>query len=444
MGAEIGLLGIEPETRRRTRLNGTISARTNDALTVAVRQAFGNCPQYIAKRVWRPAPNSPKKITATRHTRLTGSMQEWIGTADTLFLASGYQKGGENRDSDGMDISHRGGSAGFVTVAGPGELILPDYAGNNLFNTLGNLVMDPRVGVLFVDFEQGSLLQITGRATIDWDSPRIAEHPGAQRLVYIAIDEIVRLQHGVPLRWDESEGAIRELQIQSKTRESDDVISIELVARDGGDLPAFRAGQYLPIEIPVDEKHSLERTYSLSGDPAAQRFRITVKKEEHGLVSRLLHNRYFPGDTLYAQAPEGGFVLAEGDRPVTLISGGIGITPMVSMLHSLARQDRVFNCIYGTRDGAHAPLLQEVHGLATNNPNVHLAIVFSQPRPGQDIEGRDYHRSGHIDAAVVDEFIPGTADEFYVCGPKEFLASIVLLLTERGVKEKDIHLESFT
>ncbi|BHH85583.1 FAD-binding oxidoreductase [Desulforhopalus sp. 52FAK] len=442
-GSEVGLLGIELETRRRNRLNGIISTQTDDSFSVAVSQSFGNCPQYISKRVWHSALTAPESQKATNHTRLTASMQNWIRTADTLFLASGYRKKGERRDSDGMDISHRGGSAGFVKIETPQELIIPDYAGNNLFNTLGNIMMDPRVGLLFIDFKGGSLLQLTGKATIDWDSPHIADHAGARRLLRISIEHIIQLEKSVPLRWDEPEGAIRELRLKNKIRESEDVISFEFVPRDGGDLPAFKAGQYLPIELPIDEHQSLERTYSLSNGPGGDTYRISVKREEKGLVSRLLHDRLYPGDVVYAQDPEGEFVLTENVQPVTLISVGIGITPMVSMLHELVQQKRQVYFIHGARDGAHTPLLAEVQQLIDSHTNSHLEIVFSKPRTAQDKQGEGYHRFGRIDGSVVEDFVPGLAGEFFVCGPKEFLVSIVAQLAQLGVNEKYIHQESF-
>lgn len=441
-GAEIGLLGIELETRRRNRVNGTLSVIDEDGFTVAAEQSFGNCPQYISKRVWHAVKVNPKNAKTTHHSRLNGSMQAWIAKADTLFIASGYSKPGQERNSDGMDVSHRGGSAGFVKIVSPTHLVMPDYAGNNLFNTMGNLVMDSRVGLLFVDFKQGSLLQINGNATIDWDSPEVSKHIGARRLVNIKIDRIVQLDNVLPLHWDEPEGAIRELRVLNKIRESEDVISFEFVPRDDGELPVFKAGQYLPIELRINEKDSVERTYSLSNASGKDRYRISVKRDPLGLVSRLLHDQVNPGDIIYAQEPEGEFVLAETNRPVALISAGIGITPMVSMLHTLAKQNRPVYFIHSARDGNHNPLSKEVSDLAADHDNVQLELLFSKPRL-EDIEGKHYHRKGHIDVPVIQECVPGLDAEFYVCGPKKFIATIVAQLVEHGLEEKYIQTEDF-
>lgn len=208
-GTDIGLLGIELQSRRRNRVNGTIMAADADGLRVHVDQAFGNCPRYITERTWHRVDISPGKASAAQHRHLTAHMRKWIGSADTLFTGSGYRGGDGSHSACGMDASHRGGAAGFVKVLSDTRLLFPDYAGNNCFNTLGNLVMDPGVGLLFVDFEDGSLLQISGRATIDWDSAAIATHPGAQRLVEIEIERVVQLDSVLPLLWRSPKGSIR-------------------------------------------------------------------------------------------------------------------------------------------------------------------------------------------------------------------------------------------
>ncbi|MCG8691224.1 MAG: pyridoxamine 5'-phosphate oxidase family protein, partial [Minwuiales bacterium] len=200
-GADIGILGIELANRRRNRLNGRI-ADDGSTIVVAVDQTFGNCPQYIRERQWRRVEGEPVG-TPTRGGRLTSAQRDWIAAADTFFIASGHRGAGED-PAFGMDASHRGGDKGFVTVDNETRLTFPDYAGNNHYNTIGNLVVDPRVGLLFVDFETGSLLQLTGRATVDWDSDAVARVPGARRLVTVEIEEIVELPAALPLRWVEN------------------------------------------------------------------------------------------------------------------------------------------------------------------------------------------------------------------------------------------------
>ncbi len=443
-GAGIGILGIELETRRRNRVNGELSDSDGISFTIKVQQSYGNCPQYISKRIWQRADSNQKKLHISKHNSLDDNMKSWIRKADTMFIASGYDGKQQSRGGVGMDVSHRGGSPGFVKIKSDTCLVLPDYAGNNLFNTIGNLAVDSRVGLLFVDFHTGSMLQINGNSVIDWDSGEIVKHPGAKRLINIEIKNIVRLDHSIPLRWSASEGGVRELVLIDKIIESLDVTSFVFEPRDKGRLPMFKAGQYLPVELTLSNNEVVARTYSLSNQPGEERYRISVKKEPFGFVSGLLHDHLEPGNTILAKEPEGNFVLAQDkSRPAVLISAGIGITPMVSMLHVLAKEGRQTYFIHGARDGLHHPLLEEVAALAQRSDSVHLSIIYSQPGK-DDMEGIDYHKRGHITGKVIEEIVTTKNAEFYVCGPKKFLADVVTLLNEKGVAEKDIFIESFS
>ena len=445
VGTELGLLGIELETRRRNRVNGTITETSGAGLRFEVGQAFGNCPQYITERQWRKVEPDPASAIVTRRDHLDDDMQAWIRSADTLFVASGYRGDGDNSEIYGMDASHRGGTPGFVKVLGDRRLVFPDYAGNNHFNTIGNLVMDPRVGLLFVDFERGSLLQITGTATIDWESDEVPKHDGAQRLVVIDIEAIVRVDDVLPLRWSQPAGSVRSLKLARKIMESDDVTSFEFVARDGGELPDFEAGQHLPVELNVDGlDQPVRRTYSLSNGPGQGHYRISVKRHPYGLASRLLHDVIQEGDIISSNAPAGDFVLTCTARPTVLISAGIGITPMLGMLHQLSAecvgQRVVF--VHGARDGTHHALADEVRRLAAANADITLDVSYS--RPGKnDVLGRDYDRAGRITGDVIAELLPALDAEFYVCGPVRFMSDISDALVQLGVDPDRIHTETF-
>ena len=444
-GADLGLLGIELETRRRNRVNGRVGTMRDDGFRFDVGQAFGNCPQYITERVWRRVKITEEKAITTRRRSLDGGMRGWISTADTFFIGSGYRGDGSSNESFGMDASHRGGAPGFVKVLSDTRLVFPDYAGNNHFNTIGNLLLDPRVGLLFVDFESGSLMQITGRAAIDFDSDEVAHHPGAQRLVIIEIEEIVLLEGVLPLRWTDPGDAVQTLQVEQKIRESDDVTSFVLAARNGGELADFEAGQHLPIEVSVDGyDQPLKRTYSLSISPAAGLYRITVKREPLGTVSRHLHDNVKEGEVINARAPAGEFILEESDRPVVLISAGVGITPMVSMLHAEASspQQRPVTFIHGARDGAHHPLSGEIRSIARRSDNVRLEVAYSRPC-AEDTAGHAYHHKGHVDAELITAVVTDFNADFYLCGPTQFMADVITVLTERGVPEEHIHTEIF-
>ncbi|HEY0934951.1 MAG TPA: pyridoxamine 5'-phosphate oxidase family protein [Trebonia sp.] len=169
-GQQAGLVVIEFSARRRVRLNGVLAAAADGTLTVEVEQAYGNCPQYIRPRVLRPDEFGRTSGSAVRqHAALSPPEAALVRAADTFFL-------GTVNPERGGDASHRGGPAGFVRVTAGGDgLWWPDYPGNNLFNSFGNLAVDPEAALLFLDFGAGRTLQLSGRAEVDWDA---AVQPG--------------------------------------------------------------------------------------------------------------------------------------------------------------------------------------------------------------------------------------------------------------------------
>jgi predicted pyridoxine 5'-phosphate oxidase superfamily flavin-nucleotide-binding protein len=195
--AAVGLLAIDAATRSRIRVNGMASRHPDGGLVIEVREVFGNCPKYIQRRT--PASligEGEVGRTRIRSTALDGAQSSLVGTADTFFIASLHP-------DRGADASHRGGRPGFVRVAPDGRsLTFPDYTGNSMFQTLGNLQVDGRAGLLFIDWEGGDTLQLSGRATILWDEETIAMWPGAQRVLQFAIEAVEQQQRALPLRWE--------------------------------------------------------------------------------------------------------------------------------------------------------------------------------------------------------------------------------------------------
>lgn len=189
---QLGMLAIDFNNRRRVRINGTAET-TEGVLRIHAEQVFSNCPKYIQARI--PGELSSSVATSSIGAALTRNQREWISRADTLFIASAHPQ-------YGADASHRGGNPGFVHVESEGRLVIPDYNGNNLFNTLGNLQLNPRAGLLFVDFESGATLQLTGRVTINWDEGARAGFAGAQRLLEFDIQEVRETRNGAPLRFE--------------------------------------------------------------------------------------------------------------------------------------------------------------------------------------------------------------------------------------------------
>ena len=194
-GAPVGMILIDFAARRRMRLNGRAEGRSDGTMLISVRQVYANCPKYIQARQWEWATDEfDRKPEIRRAPRLMETQQRLIREADTFFIASSHPDGG-------MDASHRGGSPGFVYVVNERRLVWPDYSGNRMFQTLGNLATDPRAGLLFMDFASGSTLQLTGTAEIVWDKVRAAAFPGAERLVEFEIEAVVELTRATRLRW---------------------------------------------------------------------------------------------------------------------------------------------------------------------------------------------------------------------------------------------------
>lgn len=195
-GARLGLLGIELHTRRRNRVNGKLVAVEASGLRLQVEQTVGNCPQYIQGREveWERDAADTRPRAIERVSQLDGDAAWLIAAADTSFVAT-------HAGTAGTDVSHRGGPAGFVVQEDARTLLVPDYSGNRMFMTLGNLQLDGRAGLLFIDFERGDLLTLTGRAEIVWDGPELAALDNAERAWRFQLDEGYWLRDALPLRW---------------------------------------------------------------------------------------------------------------------------------------------------------------------------------------------------------------------------------------------------
>lgn len=190
---DVGMLVLEPASGRRMRANGRGCADA-DRLVVRTEQVYSNCRKYIQTRYPIGGEPVPAALALRRVPKLTAGQQKWIAAADTFFIAT-------RAAGFGADTSHRGGNPGFVTVLDQRRLTWPDYLGNSMYMTLGNIALDPRCGLLFLDWERGHTLHLTGRARTDWDPDRAAMTPGAQRLIDFEIEQVVQIDDGLGLRW---------------------------------------------------------------------------------------------------------------------------------------------------------------------------------------------------------------------------------------------------
>ncbi|HKA96423.1 MAG TPA: MOSC domain-containing protein [Streptosporangiaceae bacterium] len=237
----------------------------------------------------------------------------------------------------------------------------------------------------------------------------------------------------------------RPLAVTAVDRESDSVVSVYLADPRGGAVPSALPGQFLTLRLPADPgARPLVRSYSLSGAPGADSYRISVKREPHGSGSRFMHDRVRAGDLLETAAPRGTFILQPGKRPVLLISAGVGATPVLAMLHALAAagSGREVWWLHGARSRAEEPFAAEVRSLMATLDGGHLHVCYSRPGVG-DAEGRDYQSRGRLSASVLSAMdLPRDADA-YICGPAAFMAEVSAALVGLGVGAARIHTEIF-
>lgn len=203
-GDGVALLGIELATRRRNRLNGTVERAGPEGFAIHVEQSFGNCPQYIHSRHEGPRVGEtaarPRPILSDG---LDPAARRLVAAADTFFVASFIEDAGQRQ----VDVSHRGGQPGFVQVGADGGLTVPDYSGNRFFNTLGNLLANPRAGLVFPDFATGALLQMSGRTEIMLDPNEDERIDGAERLWRFVPERVVFRPRALGLRFVEDRAA---------------------------------------------------------------------------------------------------------------------------------------------------------------------------------------------------------------------------------------------
>ncbi|MDX2299533.1 MAG: pyridoxamine 5'-phosphate oxidase family protein [Xanthomonadaceae bacterium] len=470
VGAAVGLIGIELHTRRRNRLNGNIHHAGASGLSIAVEQTFGNCPQYIQARQFELRPAVAGHRAPAEHLdQLDERARAMIAQADTFFVAS-YIKHADGRLA--VDASHRGGQKGFVRVVG-NRLSIPDFAGNLHFNTLGNLLLNPRAGLLFIDFANGDLLQISGRAELTLEGEEIGAFQGAERLWHVEVERLVRRPAALALRWQfqgyspnsmmtgnwaDAEArlaatALREqwrpMQVMGVVEESASVRSLYLKPADGAGQPSFAAGQHLPLRLHIPGMASpVIRTYSLSCAPSDGWLRISVKRI--GVASAFLHEQIEVGSLLEARMPQGRFVLdAQQRRPVVLLAAGIGATPLLAMLreviyqnHRLRRARRVW-WIQSARHVAELVFRDELSSVLQHGGEPIRAVrVISQPE-AQAQKGVDFERAGHIDVPLLQSLLPPDDYDFYLCGPSAFTQTLYDGLRDLDISDARIHAETF-
>ncbi|MFZ0540990.1 MAG: MOSC and FAD-binding oxidoreductase domain-containing protein [Candidatus Sulfotelmatobacter sp.] len=237
----------------------------------------------------------------------------------------------------------------------------------------------------------------------------------------------------------------RQMRVANIHKESDSVTSFVLAPVDGQPLPLFQAGQFVVLRLLVDpRKPTILRSYSLSELPAPDHLRISVKDELNGIGSSFLCNHAREGDVLDVSAPRGSFTLRPGQNPVVLLSAGVGATPVMSMLHSLAAEtsQQEIWWIYGARNSVEHPFAEESRSLLKELSRGRGYIVYSRPA-ATDRVGVDFDAPGHIDTALLEKIGVSRNGDFYLCGPTSFLQTISNGLRNWGVPAGNVHTEIF-
>lgn len=243
----------------------------------------------------------------------------------------------------------------------------------------------------------------------------------------------------------------RNFVVAKKEKESNVITSFYLKPEDKEPLSSFLPGQYVSVQINIEgETYTHNRQYSLSDAPRKDYYRISVKREKgmespEGVVSNYLHDHVKEGDILPLSAPAGDFVLnMDSQLPVVLISGGVGITPMMSMLNTLIQQSSNRNVyfIHGALNSDVQAMKEDIANIAKEHEQVEAYTCYSAPTE-KDKKEKNYDKEGFIDLAWLQTIIPSTEADFYFCGPVPFMKNINAALTEWGVSSEHIHFEFF-
>jgi ferredoxin-NADP reductase/MOSC domain-containing protein YiiM/ferredoxin len=237
----------------------------------------------------------------------------------------------------------------------------------------------------------------------------------------------------------------RPLRVADKRRESSNVTSLVLEPSDGRPLVAAMPGQFIVLRLkPAPEAPALLRSYSLSGEPSEQRWRISIKREPNGAAGAYVEARLQVGDVIDVSAPRGAFTMAQGDGSVVLLSAGIGLTPVLAMLEALAAggSRREVWWIHGARNKGEHALAEEARALLRSLPGSHGHIRYSAPGP-EDRLAVDFDAVGRLDLSVLRELDAPREADFYLCGPAAFMSSLTADLANWGVPAERLHSENF-
>ncbi len=450
---QVGVLVIELSTRRRLRVNGRIQQLGGTNFEIVVEQAFPNCPKYIQRRSINISDAETVKQTAIPKfgTKLKPHQIELIRNADSIFVGSASLiettdavNNSNQITQHGGDASHRGGFPGFIDIKGQ-YLRIPDYKGNSMFNTLGNIEVYSFVGIAVIDFNRRTMLQLSGKARILWDQDDPKDKSsGTKRFWEMFVESWQETPMPETINWhfhDYSPHNPREkklqetsldsliLNVENVTVKSHHIKQFRLTAQDGNLLPACEPGAHLPLQLTLPTGDKIERCYSILSSSNENRFyEIAVRREPDGRGgSNFIHDHLRAGTLINAKLPRNEFPLFPLGQHTVLVAGGIGITPILSMVNELVHKKSSFEIHYSARTKQTMGFLDQVKDLAGDR-----ARLYFSKEPGQK----------KLDLKVIMNSVnPNT--HLFICGPVGMIEAARNLADELNWDPARIHFESF-
>ena len=487
----VGFIALDFEIRRRYRTNGYVTglAKGATSLDIQVVQAFPNCPKYIQNRVPLEETSNLSNVCSSQNHAGTqfqtdlvlnkGDMNV-IAESDTFFFGTFFE-------ATGADVNHRGGQPGFVRVLSEKELLWPDYRGNGMFQSFGNLAASNQAGVTFFDFSSGQVLQLTGQAEVIWDPSEldIPLEAAARRAVRFRIESVRRsVGPATNFRWKTVEYSpynpvvLRSGNVK-RTLESKDgnvfpiAVKLVKVIEESRSVKTFRflspvplkflPGQYATFEFEKvkgmkTNSSYINRTWTLSECSNSTEkdvtLEISVKRKTNGPISTWLHEHAQVGLEVKLLGIGGEMTPFKKklQSKLLLISGGIGITPNMAILRGIGiytskndNPDVVF--MHQERDLRDVPFQEEIErrALASEGRTKVVMMITSHPVIGRETASRNFEiRQGRIDSESLKQYVADVDDrDVYLCGPDGFMRTISTALGGFGVLSERIVTEDF-
>ena len=453
---KVGMLIIELSTRRRLRVNGSIEAIDEKTYQLNVEQAYPNCPKYIQRRsisfdnvsdrLLLPDPEHGRQLTHSQIQLIKNADSFFVGSASPLKddMSKNVTSSRGVKVTHGADASHRGGHPGFVQIKSQ-VLKIPDYQGNSMFNTLGNIEIYPQAGFVFIDFENKKLLQLSGNAKVLWDQEDPTElSGGTQRFWELEVDKWIETELPESIDWQffdysphnprEKKSAEKQtdnlrLEVAAVENKTDSVKLFRLVSQEKQILPAFEPGAHLPISLSLPNGKLIDRHYSLVSSSNENRFyEIAVQREDQGRGGSLyMHQQIQLGSFISAKPPRNEFPLVDHNGCTLLIAGGIGITPMISMIQDLKERNKLFELHYIAKTKSEMAFYKELKTLAGDN----AYFYFSK-----EIDSRPLDIKAVMKSATNNTHI-------YVCGPVRMINDVKAVANQLEWDQSRVHFESF-